>query len=207
MEQSVLRRAEADTGLAVELAGQYEELMVQFTQLQALYNEQSALLEKLQQQAPMDEVTGLANMVSLEAELERSIATARRHGRLHALLVFQIVDFDAMAALGDAVVAGILTHMARLLRQNIRPTDIAARLRAGTFAVLLNEVRAEGHAHQRAKAITDVVDQTPCVVAERSFQLSATSGVQTFGAEADAGTLIAEAQNAMAQRGPVIAAH
>ena len=208
LEHSILRRAEADTSLAAELATQYEELLNEYNNLKRDFLEQATLLERLQQQAPIDDVTGLANIFSLEAEIERSLAVARRHHRLHALLVFSINDYEALGAFGSPVTTGILTHMARLLRQNIRPTDIAARLREGTFAVLLNEVRAEGHAHQRAQAITEIVQQTPCVVAGRNFALSASSGVKTFGQGSETpSTVLSEAQHAMAQAKPALSSN
>jgi diguanylate cyclase (GGDEF)-like protein len=185
--------------LASELAEQYEELLNEFKKLQTLYEEQNALLAKLQAQAPLDDITGLANQKSLEAELERSLATARRHGRGHALILFRIHDFATYTALGEAVAGAILNHMARLLRQNIRPNDVAARLQGGTFAVLLNEVRASDNAFARAAAMTEIVAQTPCAVGARSLHLSVAAGVKPFGAEDTVPELLSAAQTALAQ--------
>ena len=194
-------KAEENAALAAELATQYEDLLAEFTKLQQLYEEQTALLAKLQQQAPIDAATGLANQKSLEGELERSLATARRHGRTHALVVFRLNDFATYAALGETTETAILTHLARLLRQNIRPTDIAARLEGGTFAVLLNEVRATDNAFQRAAAIAEVVAQTPCMAGSRSLQLAVATGVRPFGAEDDTPTLLADAHAKLADSG------
>ncbi len=190
---------ENQAAVAAELAEQYEELLNEFKKLQALYEEQAMLLARLQAQAPLDEVTGLANQKSLEAELERSLATARRHGRGHALVMFRLHDFTTYAALGEATETAMLTHLARLLRQNIRPTDIAARLSGGTFAVLLNEVRASDNAHLRAAAIAEVVAQTPCMAGSRSLHLSVATGVRPFGAEDSVPELLGAAQSALAQ--------
>ncbi len=190
---------ENQAAVAAELAQQYEELLNEFHKLQALYEEQSNLLARLQAQAPLDEVTGLANQKSLEAELERSLATARRHGRGHALVLFKLQDFTTYAALGEATETTLLNHLARLLRQNIRPTDIAARLSGGTFAVLLNEVRASDNANLRAAAIAEIVAQTPCVAGSRSLQLSVATGVKPFGAEDTVPELLGAAQSALAQ--------
>lgn len=192
-------KAEENATLAAELAVQYEDLLQEFNKLQQLYEEQSALLAKLQAQAPLDDVTGLANHKSLESELERSIATARRHSRTHALVLFRLQDFTTYAALGEGTETAILTHLARLLRQNIRPTDIAARLQGGTFAVILNEVRATDNAHQRAAAIADVVAHTPCVAGPRSLQLSVMTGVRPFGAEDGVPTLLSDAHALLGQ--------
>lgn len=190
---------ENQAALASELAEQYEELLNEFNKLKTLYEEQSVLLATLQAQAPLDEVTGLANQKSLEAELERSLATARRHSRSHALVLFRVQDFATYAALGEATETAMLTHMARLLRQNIRPTDIAARLQGGTFAVLLNEVRASDNAHLRAAAIATVVAQTPCVAGGRNLHLTVATGVKPFGAEETVPELLGAAQSALGQ--------
>lgn len=196
-------KAEENAHLAAELATQYEELLAEFTKLQQLYEEQANLLAKLQAQAPMDDITGLANQKSLESELERSLAAAKRHSRTHALVVFRLNDFATYAALGEATETAILTHLARLLRQNIRPTDVAARLQGGTFAVLLNEVRATDNAHQRAAAITEIVAQTPCMAGTRSLHLSVAAGVRPFGADDDRATLMNDAHAHLAQSAPV----
>lgn len=192
-------KAEENATLAAELATQYEELLQEFNKLQQLYEEQAALLAKLQAQTPLDEVTGLANHKSLEAELERSIATAKRHSRTHALLLFRLNDFGTYSALGESTETAILTHLARLLRQNIRPTDIAARLQGGTFAVILNEVRATDNAHQRARAISEIVAQTPCVAGPRSLHLGVMASVRPFGAEDMVPSVLTDAHAGLGQ--------
>jgi diguanylate cyclase (GGDEF)-like protein len=197
-------KAEENAHLAAELATQYEELLAEFSKLQQLYEEQVALLAKLQQQAPLDDITGLANQKSLEAELERSLATARRHGRTHALIIFRINDFATYAALGESTNTAMLTHVASLLRQNIRPTDIAARLQAGTFAVLLNEVRATENAQTRAAAMSEIIGQTPCVAQGRSLQLTVTAGVKPFSADDATPRILAEAHAALGQQPELI---
>ncbi len=190
---------ETSAAVAAELAEQYAELLQEFQKLQVLYEEQTQLLARLQAQAPLDDLTGLANQRSLEAELERSLATARRHGRAHALVLFRLQDFATLAALGEATQVAILNHAARLLRQNIRPTDIAARLYDGTFAVLLNEVRASDNAFQRAAAMAEILLQTPCMAGGRNLPLVATYGVRPFGAEDEVAGVLATAQQALAE--------
>jgi diguanylate cyclase (GGDEF)-like protein len=204
---AVLRHPAENSKLTAELAAQYEELLSQFNQLQSLYQEQAALLAKLQNQAPTDEITGLANQKSFQAEVQRSLATARRHGRTHAVVVFTISSFNVLASLSEGAETAMLTHVARLLRQNIRPTDIAARLQGGTFAIILNEVRATDNARQRAAAIQDIVGQTPCPIGTRSLQLTLATGVRPFSGEDDADALVADAHAALAASAPATAAN
>ena len=47
--------------------------------------------------------------------------------------------------------AGALEEYRELIRQNIRPTDIAARLGGDEFCVILNELRSAENAEQRAQ--------------------------------------------------------
>jgi diguanylate cyclase (GGDEF)-like protein len=199
-------KAEENAALAAELATQYEELLAEFNKLQQLYEEQAALLAKLQAQTPLDDVTGLANHKSLESEIERSLATARRHGRTHALLLFRLHDFTTYAALGENTETAILTHLARLLRQNIRPTDIAARIQGGTFAVILNEVRASDNAHQRAAAIAEIISQTPCMAGSRSVHLGVSTAVRPFAAEDDIASLLSDSHAQLGQEAHTLSA-
>lgn len=141
----------------------------------------------LERDAKSDPLTGLANRRTFEEELERSLATARRYGRQHALLVVDVNDFKSINdRLGHATGDQVLQHVARLLRQNIRPTDIAARYGGDEFCVILNELRAMENATMRAQGISDIISRTPCVGQKHTVHVGASVGCCVFGAEDEA---------------------
>jgi diguanylate cyclase (GGDEF)-like protein len=185
-------------------SGDYARLLAEHEQLQAMFAQQQEMLASLQPTVAADPLTGLANGRTLAAELERSLATARRYGRTHALIVVEVPDFLSLAnglGAGGSAAAPLLQHVARLIRQNIRPTDIAARLEAADgarFAIILNEIRAVENATHRATEIAQTLAHTPCLVGGRMVPLSAITTTRPFGAEDDADSILTATEQALA---------
>ncbi len=170
------------------------KILSEFKELKARYEEQQALIEMLERDAKSDPLTGLANRRTFEEELERSLATARRYARHHALLVIDVNDFKSINdRLGHQMGDDVLKHIARLLRQNIRPTDVAARFGGDEFCVILNELRALENAEMRASAIAEIISRTPCIGQKHTVHVGASVGVCVFGADDEAGDIFQRA--------------
>ena len=153
-----------------------------------------AALERDRKSCP---VTGLANAKTLREEVERSLATAQRYGRRHALLLVRVNDFEGFNAMGAETAVAVLNHVARLLRQNIRSTDIAARIQGCTFGVILNELRAIENADFRAAELTKTIAHTPCITPRNTLTLSAAIGPYVFGLDDDVEGIYAKAEAAL----------
>jgi diguanylate cyclase (GGDEF)-like protein len=179
-------------------AAEVDKLLNQFKQLEQQVESQKEVIGALQKQALADPATGLANRRTLESELDKSLSTARRYGRRHALIWIEIADYAALEALGEETIAHVLKHTARLLRQNIRATDIASRPHdvAPVFACILNELRMADNAAMRASEISHVLNGTPCVTPRATLHLTAQVGHVVFGADDSVTDVIAKAQKA-----------
>src|SRR5262245_55962600 len=90
-----------------------------------------------------DALTGLANRTFFEQELDRSVSGA--HGST-ATLCLLLLDIDRLAtineAFGQTACDEILRVVSHSLRQHLQPNDVAARIGAETFAVILPATRA-----------------------------------------------------------------
>ena len=109
--------------------------------LRASLAEMRTRIFELEQLVDRDTLTRLPNERRFMEELERTTAYARRH---HVPAALVCIDLDNLRAIneihgrlaGDAA----LTHVARLLEDLIRSTDLPARLGGHEFAVILRHV-------------------------------------------------------------------
>ena len=96
--------------------------------------------ENLVQMAFVDYLTGLPNLRSLSERFESEIKRAQRYGRLLSLIM---IDVDGFKEINDRFghLAGnaALKHVAGLLRNFVRETDVTGRYGGDEFMILLPE--------------------------------------------------------------------
>ncbi|MDX2235243.1 MAG: GGDEF domain-containing protein [Hyphomonadaceae bacterium] len=167
-----------------------------------LAQENADLLDKLaiaQALADRDPLVPVFNRRALLRELKRVISYIERY-RTQAAVLF--LDMDGFKAINDnfghAVGDAALAHVARLLLQQVRDSDIVGRVGGDEFAVVLANAPAE-EARRKAQGLTALIAETPFVHEGVRHRLAASIGVHAFtgaGVE-DAETLIARADEAM----------
>ncbi len=106
---------------------------------------QSREIVRLQAVTTVDPVTGIANRQHFDAELNRQIAAYDRLGREFSLAV---IDLDRFKSINDnwGHVTGdrVLRTFASLLKQELRATDLCARIGGDEFAVIVAGVKEDG---------------------------------------------------------------
>ena len=115
-----------------------------------------ALQQRLERQARTDALTGLLNrrafLEDLGRRLRRQSQDPLRAGRAEGALLF--LDLDNFKPINDRLghEAGdaALVSVAGLLRELVRPTDMAARLGGDEFALWLEDADAAGAASRAA---------------------------------------------------------
>jgi len=99
----------------------------------------------LVREAITDHLTELFNRQHFEAELHRSLAQVRRHGRAMGLLLFDIDYFKALNdRYGHACGDQALVEIARRVRGMLRDTDLLSRWGGEEFTVILPESEEPG---------------------------------------------------------------
>ena len=159
--------------------------------------EQPKHLAHFKQLAVTDELTGLLNRRGFEAEIRRTTAAARRY---HEKGVLIYIDLDGFKPINDtfghAAGDAVLSHVAKLLGDNVRATDSLGRLGGDEFAILLTRTTwADGL--KRAEAFDALINGACVQWSGQTITVGASFGFQTYGPDDDLNELLIHADNAM----------
>lgn len=134
-------------------------------------------LEKLSRE---DGLTGLVNRRGFDLELQRAHEFSARHGENMALLLLDLDNFkDINDRFGHAGGDESLRHVAWLLRQNVRGSDVVARIGGDEFAIIL--WRTSGPSSLRkADLLRGLLSRTTLAVAGQPIDTSTSIGVASL---------------------------
>ena len=159
----------------------------------------SALAEqRVNQLARFDSLTGLPNRNMFMAELERTLARARRNGQGFAVCFLDLDRFKVVNdTLGHDGGDERLKVMAERLRQATRAADLVARLGGDEFVVLLEQPGSAADTSALAQRMLQAAAE-PVVVQGCRFQLTGSIGLALYPNDGDdAATLLKHADAAM----------
>ncbi|MDZ4252138.1 MAG: EAL domain-containing protein [Sulfuritalea sp.] len=161
-------------------------------------SERKVAEQRITHLANHDALTGLFNRLSLKERLEQALATVRREHRALAVLFIDMDRFKAINdSLGHAVGDELLVEVARRLRDEMRDSDIVARLGGDDFVVVLTDVEGANAAARVADKLLRVLGQ-PYLIREHQLHSSPSIGVAFFPIDGEDGeTLLKNADTAM----------
>jgi diguanylate cyclase (GGDEF)-like protein len=156
-----------------------------------------ASLERL---ADEDPLTAVANRRAFVRQLTRTIAFTHRYGVPASVVYFDLnnmkqINDEHGHPTGDAA----LRHVAAVLRENIRSSDIVGRLGGDEFGVILAQTDEE-QAHSKASALAEAIAETPLRSGGHVIPLSTAYGVHAFARTDDPQHAIEAADRAMYQQ-------
>ncbi|MDR2259769.1 MAG: EAL domain-containing protein [Azoarcus sp.] len=136
--------------------------------------------EKAQYLAGHDPLTGLANRMLFNEQLQKAVSQSGRSGKHGALLFFDLDQFKQVNdTLGHTVGDMLLGHMGNVLQERVRRMDTAARLGGDEFAVIMNGI---DRPEQAAILAQDILDRlrAPVMLAGNKMNINVSIGIATF---------------------------
>ena len=133
--------------------------------------------QRLNHAAHHDPLTGLANRMRLDEQMQKTFMTRRKGGAHEALLFIDLDRFKLINdSLGHNVGDRVLVEVAQRLRDALRPSDQLFRFGGDEFIVLLHELSCERDAEQISQRILDNLYQ-PLHMDGRVLVVSASIGI------------------------------
>ena len=140
----------------------------------------SALAHQLEQEARTDPLTGLANRRYWTEWVTKEFERARRYS--HPLSC-SLLDLDHFKTVNDAhghdVGDAVLIELARVMRRNVRPSDLICRYGGEEFTILLPETDLEG-AVEQAHRLRRALETAEIRLHGLTIKVTASLGVATF---------------------------
>lgn len=165
-----------------------------------LVAERDKLAEKLDNAEALADRDALAPVYNRRAflrELHRTMSEVERYKTPAAVLYCDLDGFKALNdGYGHAAGDAVLKHVARLLMDSVRESDVVGRLGGDEFGVILNRV-APDEARAKAASLSELVNNSAILHAGVPHRIKASFGVHAIAVVEDPETAIARADEAM----------
>ena len=137
--------------------------------------------------ADHDPLTGLLNRRCFRARLDRYVSFSARYGGQGAVMIIDIDDLkEVNDRLGHQPGDNLIRHVAAILRERVRTTDIVARLSGDEFAVLMPQTDTAGALQLGEDLRAEVAEGFP---ADSGLGMATISvGITMFGGKGDTGS-------------------
>ncbi|GAB3004117.1 sensor domain-containing diguanylate cyclase [Psychrosphaera aestuarii] len=135
---------------------------------------------ELKRLSQTDRLTNLNNRGFWEECLKKEFQRQRRTHNISSLLIFDIDHFkNVNDSYGHAAGDEAILHLAKVLKQNLRETDIGGRYGGEEFAVILPETDAR-HAAVFAERVRRSVEASTVIFNEVEIKFTVSLGIAEF---------------------------
>lgn len=133
--------------------------------------------ERLKELVDIDDLTGLFNMRSLYKRLDFELDRARRYNRSVCVLMMDLDHFKQVNDKNDHLFGSfVIKQVGKIIRDNIRKVDFAARYGGDEYLVVLTEITLEG-ATTFADRLREKIEQSTFANEFYSIRLTASIGL------------------------------
>lgn len=154
-------------------------------------------LSELETLADTDGLTPLLNRRAFVREMSRMLAFSERYGMPASLVYFDLNGFKAINDVhGHSAGDAALVHIAKLLQEHVRGSDVIGRLGGDEFGIVLAQADEEA-ARVKAESLVQAISGTPIEWNGHTLGLGASYGICTFRPGVDPAEALAEADRSM----------
>jgi diguanylate cyclase (GGDEF)-like protein len=190
----------SEDALSPELREAVTKLAAERNRLRDELGKARGRIASLERLADADALTPVANRRAFVRQLSRMIAFTHRYGVPASVVYFDINNMKQINdAYGHPAGDAALRHIATVLRDNIRSSDIVGRLGGDEFGVILAQTDEE-QAHGKAAALAEAIAAAPLRWHGATLPVSAAYGVHAFSGSDDPQRAIEAADRAMYQQ-------
>jgi diguanylate cyclase (GGDEF)-like protein len=183
--------------LTPKVRGAIMTLMAEVDRLRQELERTSRRLAQVERLADQDPLAPIANRRAFVRELTRIISFSERYQMPASLLYFDVNGFKQVNdTLGHNAGDAALTHVAHILLDNVRESDVVGRLGGDEFGVILANADANAAA-EKADKLADAIRTTPFVWQGSPIKLGVAVGACAFEPGIDASQAIEAADRAM----------
>ncbi len=138
-----------------------------------------------------DSLTGLYDRPQFHDMVGLEVRRSKRYNRPFSLLFIDIDDFRSVNQnYGRLVGDSVLCSVAMQIKNNIRPTDTAARYDGDSFAVILSETDHQG-AEMAARRLQAHIAENPLNIGDgKTLNIRVSMGIATYPDDADSETAL-----------------
>jgi diguanylate cyclase (GGDEF)-like protein len=169
-----------ESELTPKVRAALDQLIGEVARLREELDRAKRRVNHLEELADQDTLVPIANRRAFVRELTRLIAFAERYNAPGAVIYF---DVNGMKQINDRFghPAGdaALRHVAEVLLQQTRSSDVVGRLGGDEFGVILAQIPEEA-AGEKAEQLADAIVADPCVWQGHELEVGVSFGVYAF---------------------------
>lgn len=183
--------------LTPKVRAAFAQLMHEVDRLRGELEEARKRIGYLEELADQDALVPVVNRRAFVRELSRVMSYVERYGTPHSVLFFDINGMKQINdTLGHAAGDATLTHVAKVLHDHVRESDLVGRLGGDEFGVLLAQADPTV-AHEKAEILAGAIRGAPMMWEGRSIQVTLSYGVHTLIAGDDPHSALSSADRRM----------